>query len=114
MEGLFGHPWFSYLPIQTNFAKNGYWVFPILLQENSPYNAKDLQFELRKLGIETRRFFCPIHLQPVSRGFNLKLAGSMKVSEKLWEKGLYLPSGVGTLDSDIEKTVDACWALIKK
>lgn len=113
-EGLSGHPWFSYMPAKTPFSENGYWVFPILLNEDSPFNAKEFQSELRKVDIETRRFFCPIHLQPVSKGLDLKLAGSMKVSENLWENGLYLPSGVGTLDTDIERVIEACWELVKR
>jgi perosamine synthetase len=114
IEGLSGHPWFSFMPQETNFSKNGYWVFPILLNEYSPYSAKDMQNELRKRDIETRRFFCPIHLQPVAKGYDFQLAGSMKVAENLWEKGFYLPSGVGTLDSDIDQVIDACWELTKK
>ena len=111
VRALEGHPWFSFIPKETNFAKNGYWVFPILLNRESPFNAKEMQMRLRNLNIDTRRFFCPIHLQPVSKGYDFKLAGSMKVSENLWENGLYLPSGVGTLDSDIDRVVEACWEL---
>ena len=114
MQGLKGHPWFTYIPEKTEFSKNGYWVFPILLNQNSPFNAKSLQVELKSLGIETRRFFCPIHLQPIAKSFEFKLAGNMRVSENLWENGIYLPSGIGTLDSEIEKVVEACWDLVKK
>jgi perosamine synthetase len=114
VRALEGHPWFGFIPKETNFAKNGYWVFPILLNPESPFNAKEMQVELRKLNIDTRRFFCPIHLQPVSKGYDLKLAGSMKVSENLWENGIYLPSGVGTSDSDIDRVVEACWDLTKR
>lgn len=112
-QGLSDHPWFSFIPQRTNFSENGYWVFPILLNKESPFDAKEFQLRLKERGIETRRFFCPIHLQPLAAKFDIRLAGSMKVSEELWKFGLYLPCGVGTLPSEISQVIDACWELTR-
>ena len=54
--------------------------------------------ELASKGVETRAFFCPMHLQPVFEGSDPRFpgrAGSWPVSEELWARGLYLPSGLG-------------------
>jgi perosamine synthetase len=87
---------FSFHPEKSEGSINSYWVFGILLSEDAGINAKELQKTLYENGVETRRFFCPIHLQPVSRNYNVDIDGDFPVSSYLWEYGIYLPSGLGT------------------
>lgn len=113
LEGLKDHPWLEFMPTSLPHADNTFWVFPVILNKESNHNARELQIVLKSMGIETRRFFCPIHLQPLINSYNYEQIGSMKVSEKLWERGIYLPSGLGNTNEELQKVVDTFWTLIK-
>jgi perosamine synthetase len=113
-KGLSDHPWFQFMPAEHAGTVNSVWVFAMLLKEDCPLDALQFQNELRVAGVETRRFFCPIHLQPIARKMNFELAGSMKVSENLWERGIYLPSGLGNTVDEIDKVIEKCWEMLKR
>jgi perosamine synthetase len=113
LQGLENHPWLTFMPTEVSYAKNTYWVFPVLLNSESPFNAKEMQLNLHKLGIESRRFFCPMNLQPVIYN-NLSIKnGQFPVSNNLWERGLYLPSGLGNTAEEIELVISALWDLTR-
>ncbi len=87
--------------IETEFAKNIYWVFGILI--NPKINsAKNIISKLRKLKIGTRPFFYPMHKQPVLKKMDIFNANYFPVSERLYEQGLYLPSGLTLTEDDIK------------
>jgi perosamine synthetase len=111
MEGLKNHPWLTFMPKEVPYSTNAYWVFPILLNADSPHNAEELQMKLRSLGVESRRFFCPIHLQPLRANFDFTFASTYSVSENLWRNGLYLPSGLGNTPQEIEQVIDTLWKI---
>lgn len=54
---------------------------------------------LEKAGIQTRGFFCPLHLQPALRQY---AQGPLPVAEELSAKGLCLPVHHGLSDADID------------
>jgi perosamine synthetase len=112
-EALAGLPEVALIPESTEYSTNANWVFPILLTEDSPFNAAELQEKLRDSGVDTRRFFCPIHLQPLVKNYDIAAIGDFPVSENLWRNGLYLPCGVGTLDSEVDQVVEALLSAIK-
>jgi len=62
-----------------------------------------LAAHLKAAGIETRLFFNGMHRQPALRQFGCDCAGSYPVSDFLADNGLYLPSGSGLRDEDIER-----------
>jgi perosamine synthetase len=108
------HPWFEYQEQDTYSSKDFNWVFPILLRREVNLTASELQDILSSAGVESRRFYCPLHLQPVLKGYTgITLCGDMKISENLWNKGLYLPSGVGTTDEEIQTVSSILWKLPK-
>jgi len=111
LDGLRNHPWLTFMPREVPYSTNAFWVFPILLNANSPYDAENLQLNLKGLGIESRRFFCPIHLQPLRGDFNLTYNSNYSVSEKLWRYGLYLPSGLGNTKQEIEQVIETFWKM---
>lgn len=113
-SGLADHPWLEFHPPSTEFSKNTYWVFGVLLNENCPFNAEELKHELRTLGIDTRRFFCPVHLQPLAQKYHIKKFGAMPVADKLWKRGIYLPSGLGNTTEEFDAVIEAMWRLVKK
>lgn len=113
-KGLEGHPWITLAPEATHYARNLYWVYPILLNSSSPYDAKALQTRLRELDVETRRFFCPIHLQPLAKKYHLESDSKSQfpVANNLWRNGLYLPSGLGNTDNEINSVIEKVWSII--
>lgn len=66
-------------------------------QVESFCKALDLQ------GIEARPLWKPMHLQPVFKNAPAYVNG---VSEKLFEKGICLPSGPWVSDEDVRYIVD--------
>ena len=114
LAGLAGHPWLDFHPPSTIFSKNNYWVFGVVLNEDAPFNAEEIQQELRVLGVDTRRFFCPVHLQPLAEKYPINTFGKMSVSENLWNRGIYLPSGLGNTTEEIDTVIEAIWGLAQK
>jgi perosamine synthetase len=112
-EGLRNHPWFDLMTQRNQHAENVYWVVPLLLNDDAPLNAKSLQANLKENGIETRRFFCPMHLQPFIHEYDVILQDDYKVSSALWERGLYLPSGLGNTQNEFDEVISALWNLVK-
>lgn len=113
LSGLDGHPWIEFHPSSTTFSKNTYWVFGVVLNGDSPFDAEGLQRVLREIGIDTRRFFCPIHLQPLASRYSISTFGDMTVAERLWTRGIYLPSGLGNTFDEIDRVIEALWKLVK-
>jgi perosamine synthetase len=80
------------LPLEEyNGIRNHYWVFGIVLKKD---NIRDrVMKDLYDLGVETRPFFWPLHLQP-SLPNNFKDQNSnLTVSEHIGKNGLYIPLG---------------------
>jgi perosamine synthetase len=85
-----------------------------VLNDNSPLSAAETQKELRDLGIDSRRFFCPLHLQPLAKNYQIDTFGNMPIAERLWQRGIYLPSGLGNTFEEIDRTIEAMWKLVKR
>lgn len=113
IQRLHEHPWFEFQPRNTDYSENAFWVVGLLLRTESGHNGESFQKLLRESGIDSRRFFCPIHLQPLADQYRIEKTGNMKVSEKLWESGVYLPSGLALSESDIEFISEKIWSYIK-
>jgi perosamine synthetase len=112
LEGLANHPWFDFMPPKTLTSTNNFWVFPVLLNDSSKHSAETFQKEIREKGIETRRFFMPIHLQPVMQSYEFKQMSDLSQAENIWNRGVYLPSGLGNTQEEIEKVIECCWSMI--
>ena len=113
LNGLENHPWFSTQPTSVSYSENLFWVFGILLNPEVPMEAKEFQELLKTHEIETRRFFCPIHLQPIFGEMFSSKKGAYPISENLWRRGLYLPSGLGNTDSEIEYVIEKMWEFVR-
>lgn len=102
------------LPLRkTPFAENIYWVYGIVLNVSSNFDAKEAMSRLAKLGIGTRPFFWPMHEQPVFRKMGLFLNDSHPVAERIARRGFYLPSGLALTDEQIERTFDAVLEILQ-
>jgi perosamine synthetase len=113
LDGLRGHPWFTFQPPTTPHAVNDYWVFGLLQNSDAPFSVPELREILSKKGIETRRFFCPLSLQPLASQYGIKSFGTSNISENLWRNGLYIPSGNGITDLEIEQVIESLWSVTK-
>ena len=93
------------LPLnKTSYAKNIYWVYGVVLK-NKKKLAKNYINILKKEGIDCRPFFCPMHLQPVFKKMKLFKNQKFPVSEELFRRGFYLPSGIGTTENEMKIVV---------
>lgn len=84
------------LPPKEKWAKNTYWMYSILIKENSPVSRDILMATLKEKGVETRPFFIPVHLMPPYLGNT-----TYPLAEKLSSQGLNLPSSVVLEDQEI-------------
>jgi perosamine synthetase len=68
---------------------------------------------LRKREIETRPFFLGMHEQPVFHRRGLFSHEQYPVAERLARRGLYLPSGLGLKEDQINSVCDAIRSIVK-
>jgi perosamine synthetase len=95
------------LPLEKNsFCENIYWVYAITLKDDYPKSAKEVMKEFGSYGIGTRPFFYPMHKQPVFNKMGLFLDDKLPNSEKLYERGFYIPSGLALTKEQIKKVSD--------
>ena len=91
------------LPIKkTNYARNIYWVFGLILKKNSLKDISFIMESLKKSGIGTRPFFWPVHLQPVFKKKGWFKNEVYPNSEYMANNGFYLPSGLSLKEIEIE------------
>jgi perosamine synthetase len=87
------------LPTERPDVTNVFWMYGLLVEDEFGCSRDELRRRLAKLGIETRTFFIPIHLQPIY--FRRFRGQHYPVAEALCRKGLYLPSGPTLTDEEI-------------
>lgn len=75
-------------------ATSAHWLVSLLV----PADVEKVRAALKEKGIDTRRLFKPVHLQPA---FKKYAKGALPVSERLYEQGLSLPSSPLLTDDDI-------------
>ncbi len=95
------------IPVQLpqekmDYSINNYWIFGIVLNEDVKFDAKEAMAKLAANGIGTRPFFYPMHLQPVFKKMGLDGNIIRLVSENLYKKGFYIPSGLNLTESQME------------
>jgi len=90
------------LPAQKEWAKNVYWMYSILIQDEFGISRDELQAKLKESGVDTRAFFIPMHQQPAFGNLGLFEGESYPVSEEISRRGMYLPSGSGLQEEEIE------------
>jgi perosamine synthetase len=89
------------LPVELPWAHNVYWMYGIVISEETGMDALQLAQELLEQGVETRPFFLGIHEQPALRNMGLFSGEAYPVAEHLARQGLYLPSGLGLTEEQI-------------
>jgi perosamine synthetase len=95
------------LQAEAPWARSVFWMYGIVLRESVDLDATELAHGLREDGVETRPFFLGMHEQPVFHDRGLFLEDRFPVAERLARRGLYLPSGAGLADGQIDEVCDA-------
>ncbi len=90
------------LPVERPWARNVYWMYGLVLDDSVDHTPETLEGELRRRGIETRPFFLGLHEQTALRRRGLFAGDSHPVAERLARRGLYLPSGTGLTDLEVD------------
>ena len=92
------------LPLaQTDYAENIYWVYGLVLDDSVEFDTEETMNMLSKLGVGCRPFFFPMHQQPVLRERGLFEGDSYPVSERMYKRGFYIPSGLALSEEQILK-----------
>jgi perosamine synthetase len=94
------------LPVEKPWARSVYWMYGIVLGAGRP-DAAAFGATLAAAGVETRPFFLGMHRQPALLGRGWFAGEDYPVADRLAERGLYLPSGVGLTNDEIDFVADA-------
>ena len=94
-----------------NFFSN-YWLTTILIdpKKTDGIDREKVRLKLDYKNIESRPLWKPMHLQPIYK--NSKFYGT-NICEKLFEKGLCLPSGSNLTENEFDKFFDTLTNIFK-
>jgi perosamine synthetase len=96
------------LQVQQPWARSVFWMYGLVLnREETGLTADEFAHRLKARGVETRPFFLGMHEQPVLRERGLFAGESYPVAERIARQGLYLPSGLGLQESQIDRVCQA-------
>ena len=88
-----------------NYMESNYWLNTITVDEKKTgYTYDELRVKLDAHGIESRPLWKPMHSQPVYKDAPAYVNG---VSERLFERGLCLPSGPMVDDNAFQRIIGA-------
>ncbi|MEX2186020.1 MAG: DegT/DnrJ/EryC1/StrS family aminotransferase [Pirellulales bacterium] len=100
------------LPVELPWARNVYWMYAVAVQPEFGLSRDELAARLRDQGVDTRTFFCPMNQQPCLQKPGRRMP-PCPVADRLWERGLYLPSSTSLSDETIASIagkIKAAWA----
>lgn len=92
----------SFLTEPSSDFYSNFWLTTILV-DHPAITREDIRLHLETDNIESRPLWKPMHLQPVFDGTPY-YGGD--VAERLFERGLCLPSGSNLSDADLQRVVD--------
>ncbi len=100
LSGIFG---MEFMP-EADWGVSNRWLSCLTVDsQKAGFTATDVRLRLESENIECRPLWKPMHLQPVFSGAPAYVNG---VSERLFSKGLCLPSGTAMTDADVERVVE--------
>lgn len=106
-RGLAAVPGLS-LPRERSWARSVYWMYGVVVKDEVDMDGDQLGGRLRERGIETRPFFVGMHDQPALRVRGFFSGETFPVTERISRRGLYLPSGLGLSEQQVD---DVCLAV---
>ncbi|MGC4087324.1 MAG: DegT/DnrJ/EryC1/StrS family aminotransferase [Polyangiaceae bacterium] len=99
------------VPVDRPWAKNSFWMYSVLIEDDFGLSRDQVMARLHERGIETRSFFVPMHQQVALRDYGCDVSGNYPNAEHVSPRGLYLPSGSGLSDEQIERVCRELLAL---
>jgi len=90
---------------ELSAGKHARWLSTLSFESGFPASPGDVVQKLESEGIEARRTWKPMHLQPLYSDF--LLLGSGEVSRAVFDRGLCLPSGCDVDDQVIQLIADS-------
>ena len=105
-ERLAGVPGLQ-LPIERAWARQVYWMYGVVLAREHELSAREFAARLRERGVDTRPFFLGMHAQPALQQRGLFQDETYPVADHLARQGLYLPSGLGLSEAQLEQVCAA-------
>jgi perosamine synthetase len=94
-------------PFESEWARHVYWMYGIVLEDAVAPTRDEVAARMRDLGVDTRTFFCPMNLQPALAATPGFRSPPCPVADRLWERGLYLPSSPWLDRAALEQVVTA-------
>jgi perosamine synthetase len=94
------------LQSKQEWARTNYWMYGLVIDDAVPMDAAEFTIQLNKRGIETRRFFKGLHEQTIFQELGLFRDLKFPVTERLWRKGLYVPSGLTLTEAQAQNVAD--------
>ena len=94
------------LPTEESWAKNVYWMYSVLIEDDFGLSRDEVIKKLAENGVESRPFFPPIHRFPM---YDQK--EKLSVSEELSRKGINLPSSPKLTVEDVNRVVESVSSL---
>ncbi len=109
-RGLGDLPGIHFMP-EAEFSRSTRWLTCLTINP-SEFGAtrEDVRLALESENIEARPLWKPLHMQPIYRDCPYYGSG---VSERLFNKGLCLPSGSNLSKEDLERVVKVFYQLYK-
>jgi len=99
-------------PVEREWARSIFWMYGLVLADDHPLDAEGLGKELLRRGVETRPYFLGLHEQPALRKRGLFEGERYPVAERLARRGLYLPSGLGLTEPEMDRVCAAVHAVL--
>ena len=96
-------------PPEKEWAKNVYWMYGVLVEDDFGMTMPELREKLFEKGVDTRTFFIGMHKQPAYRRDDPRfpdVSGEFPGSDELEKKGFYLPSSSHLTIEQIEYIVN--------
>jgi perosamine synthetase len=96
------------LPVEREWARSVYWMYGVVVSEDTGMDGAEFARRLRQRGVDTRPFFLGMHEQPAFQEQGLFVGERHPVAERIARQGVYLPSGLTLTEADIERVI---WAV---
>ncbi len=95
------------LPVEEPWARSVYWMYGVVVSEETGMDATEFSQRLAERGVDTRPFFLGMHEQPVFQQRGLFQGESYPVAERIARQGLYLPSGLALTEEQLAHVAEA-------
>ncbi len=93
----------SFLQKKKYGCKTVNWVTTFQLPKKIATKRNELEFFLNNNGIQVRRFFATMDIQPFLKSVKHKKIGDLKNSKYISKSGIYLPTYIGIKENEIIK-----------